>query len=603
MVDSLLQRELSGSTSKVVTQSGLIKSGQGVLRGITTTATSSGTLVVVDGTEAGAAATSTLTSSGALVAGSHASATLTSTGASVPGTHAVTVFTNAGTQFKDAVKASAILTSDQTQPTAGKKVVVGDETYTFIAAGLTGSRFQVPLGVDCAATVLELYKAISNNPLVDTVLTSTYVITVTAKTAGTAGNSIAATEDDAHLDWDGSNTTLTGGLAAETVTIGTTVYKFRDVLQNAYDVKIGTSIELSLANLYYAINGTGTAGVNYCEGTVAHTQVIAVAKDATTVTLRGRVPGISLNGVATTETCAAASFPDTTLGGGTGASDAGVTTANATVTIDTTVYTVVDALSETYGATAVPYQVLKGVSEATMLDNLKAAINGTGTAGTEYSTGTVAHPLVVATTNANDSQIIRSRTPGVGNNTIATTDTLANTAWGGTTLGGAGNTAGVTTAAATFTIGTRTYTIVAELSETLGASAIADQILKGANEAAALANIKKALNGAGLAGTDYSTGTTINTQVEGAAVDATTLVANSRLLGVAGNSIVTTETLANTAWTGGTLASGTGVTGKLLLNTTTPAAGGTILIPDLEFENGLYITVGGTSISATVTYK
>ena len=93
--------------------------------------------------------------------------------------------------------------------------------------------------------------------------------------------------------------------------------------------------------------------------TPAHTQVVAVSSDATTLTVRGRVPGTSLNSVATTETFTNGSWADTTLGGGTGASDAGVTTGAATVTIGAITYTIVDELSETYGADAVAYQVKK----------------------------------------------------------------------------------------------------------------------------------------------------------------------------------------------------------------------------------------------------
>ena len=93
MTDYQIQRTLTGSTSTVVTESGLIKSGQGVLRSMTVPQTSSGTIALYDGTEASTAATSTLTSSGACVPASHGQNVLTSTGAMVEGTHAVTVFT------------------------------------------------------------------------------------------------------------------------------------------------------------------------------------------------------------------------------------------------------------------------------------------------------------------------------------------------------------------------------------------------------------------------------------------------------------------------------------------------------------------------------
>lgn len=609
--DYQIQRSLSGSTSTVVTETGLVKSGQGVLRGIVTTATSSGTLVVSDATEASVVATGTLTQSvGAGTPASHGQTELTSTGAMVAGTHAVTVFTNAGTNHLDAVKASAVLTSDQTIPTAGDTVTIGTEVFTFIANNAAPSKYNVRLGTTATQAMLNLFEALKNSPDVDVVHTSTFVITVTAKVAGVAGNSIAKAEASTHLDWDGAGASLTGGLAAETVTIGSIVYRFKDVLEQAYDVKIGSTIELSLDNLYAAINGSGTTGVNYCTGTIAHTQVIGVAHDATTITLRGRVPGTSLNTVATTETCAAASFPDTTLGGGTGASDAGVTTGAATVTIGSVTYTVVDELSETYGASPVAYQVKKGAAEANMLDNLKLAINGGSGEGTLYSTGTDAHPYVIATTNSNTVQKIVART--VGNaaytaiiNALATTETMANTAWADTTFGGGtGNSnPAITSDEAQITIGTRTYTAVLELSETSGADAVVDQILWVTSEAVFLDNFKKAINQTGIAGTDYSTGTTQNTQVIATTNANDSQVINARLLGSAQNAIATTATLDNYAWGATTLASGTGAVGKVLLSTYTPAAGSAIDLENLEFENGLFVTVGGTSISSTFIYK
>ncbi len=494
MSEYQIERSLSGSTSRVISESGLIKGEEGVLRGLTINATSSGTLVLIDGTEASGAATTTLTSSGACVPASHGQTELTSSGAMVAGTHAVSVLTG------DAV-------------VAGNVVVIGDITYTA-----------------------------------------------------------------------------------------------RLVPSVAYDVALGANTEAFLANLYACINGTNTPVQGY--GQVAHPDVVAVAKDATTLTVRGRVPGTSLNTKATTGTALRTVWADTTLGGGTGASDAGVTTGAATVTIGAITYTVIDELSETYGADAIAYQVKKGAAEANMLDNLKLAINAGSGEGTLYSTGTVAHPYVIATTNSDTVQKIVSRTVGTAAqvavvNTLATTETMANTAWADTTFGGGtGNSNPVVTSdAATLTLDNRTYTAVIELSETSGATAVADQILWVTSEAVFLDNIKKAINGSGIAGTDYSTGTTPHATVEATTNAATTQVFNSRLLGTQGNSIVTTDTLANYAFTSTVMASGTGATGKVILNTFTPAAGTHFDMNNTEFERGLYVTVGGTSISATVHYK
>lgn len=77
----------------------------------------------------------------------------------------------------------------------------------------------------------------------------------------------------------------------------------------------------------------------------------------------------------------------------------------------------------------------------------------------------------------------------------------------------------------------------------------------GANLAATLLSWQKAINLTGIAGTDYGAGTVINPDVS-AVAGATTLVATAKVGGVAGNSITTTDTSANGAWGGATLAGG-----------------------------------------------
>lgn len=482
-----------GSISKVVTETQLVKSGQGVLRGILTTATSSGTLQVIDGTEASVAATTTLTSTGACVPAVHGQSVLTSSGAMVPGSHATSVLT-----------ADAVVD--------GNVVVIGSITYT-------------------------------------------------AKNVPTL----------------------------------------------PYHVAIGGSTQTFLANLKAVINGNYTPVQGY-GGASAHPQVVATASDATTLTVWGRVAGTSLNTVATTGTALRTVWADTTLGGGTGASDAGVTTAGATVTIDTTVYTVVVELSETLGATAVPYEVLYGGTEAAMLDNLKLAINATAASeGTKFGTGTVAHPSFRATTNTDTAQTIIAREVGddtftAAINAMVTEETMANTAWTGADITN-GTQAQVTNEGALLTIGSRTYTAVTELDETSGADATADQILWVTSEAVFLDNIKKAINSTGIAGTDYSTGTTQHADVVATTNAADSQVFAARLLGAQGNEIATDTTLANYSFTSTVMGSGAGAEGELIIDTYTPAAAANANLFNRRFERGLFVTVGGTSISSSFFYR
>ena len=318
-----------------------------------------------------------------------------------------------------------------------------------------------------------LFKNISETSVIATLNAIAYGVIVNSHTSGTL-----KILDGTELSVQATGTLTSSGACApakyaksvltsdatqpavdDIVTIGTTVYRFKSTMLAAYDVKIGASVTITLANLRAAINATGTAGTEYFAGTLVHPTVIATASDATTLTVYARVIGTAANTTVTTESSAHLAWEDTTLGGGTGASIAGVATTLATVTIGTTVYTAVTTLAETLGLTAIPYQVLWVTSEAIFLDNLKLAINASGVAGTNYATGTLEHPTVYATTNTNTTQVVAAKVLGVSGNSIATTETMGNYAWGAETLAsGAGADARILVNTITFASGPGFYT-------------------------------------------------------------------------------------------------------------------------------------------------
>lgn len=78
----------------------------------------------------------------------------------------------------------------------------------------------------------------------------------------------------------------------------------------------------------------------------------------------------------------------------------------------------------------------------------------------------------------------------------------------------------------------------------------------GASNTEALQNLADAINASGTAGTQYSTALTEHTSVSCTNVTATDLYVSADLSGALGNAIATTETGANLAWGGATLASG-----------------------------------------------
>lgn len=96
------------------------------------------------------------------------------------------------------------------------------------------------------------------------------------------------------------------------------------------------------------------------------------------------------------------------------------------VTAGDVTYTMRTALS----SPAVKNEVLIGASAAASLDNLKSAINATAGVGTTYSTGTVANPLVTATTNTNSTQVVEAYSVGTYGNSIPVATDAANASWG-----------------------------------------------------------------------------------------------------------------------------------------------------------------------------
>jgi len=195
----------------------------------------------------------------------------------------------------------------------------------------------------------------------------------------------------------------------------------------------------------------------------------------------------------------------------------GTPIATNTATVNGQTYTFVAAL------TGAANEVLVGGTVALSLSNLAAAINATsGGAGVAYGAGTVANTAVTATSTAT-TVVVTAKVNGTAGNGVTTT------AAGGTFAFGAGSTAGGT-AGSTVTVGGKTYTFVAALSNT----ATANEVISS-SEATGLANLASAVNAGTGSGTTYSTPTTQNTSVSAGTATATTLLFTALSPGTGGN--------------------------------------------------------------------
>ena len=487
--------------------------------------------------------------------------------------------------------------------------------YNTATGGLVKTGFGKVYGLFCSAStslVVEIIDGLTDNDDEADAATGTLTSAGSMVPAKHAASTITSTGAATPGVYAESVVTASTIIDGDTLTINATVYRFKTTPAQAFDVALGANDAAALDNLKLAINATGVGdGSDYFAGTTVNPDVIATDNTDTTQKVVARVIGTAANGYATTSTGGTLTWADTTLGGGTGASVAGVATQN--IIIGAITYTAVTSLAETHGLTAIPYQVLWETSEAVFLDNLKVAINGGAGEGTKYGTGTVAHTYVIATTNAADSQIIVARTVGDDTftatvNALATTTTLDNYAWEDTTLGGGtgASVTAVTTEEAEILIDDRTYTVVNELSETSGATAVVDQVLYGGSEAVMLDNLKVAINNGATEGTNYSTGTVVHATVNATTNTNTTQVVEANTAGSTGNSIVTTTTMGNHSWGAGTLENGLDAN-TVVVEQFQVTAGGSYPVSSsgkgLSFETGLYLRFVSGSGEVTLEYE
>lgn len=91
------------------------------------------------------------------------------------------------------------------------------------------------------------------------------------------------------------------------------------------------------------------------------------------------------------------------------------------------------------GTAGSPWLVALGSGNATAMTNMNAAVNATGTAGTDYSTALIANTTVQATNFNSTDFFVQAIDAGIVGNSYALTETGANLAWTGATMAGGGS--------------------------------------------------------------------------------------------------------------------------------------------------------------------
>ncbi|MEA3227208.1 MAG: hypothetical protein U9Q07_14760 [Planctomycetota bacterium] len=187
----------------------------------------------------------------------------------------------------DTTKSAATLTVD-TQPTAGDDMTIGSKTYTFVPDGTANADGEITVGTDLATAQAAIVAAINgsdgNNNAHTQVSAAAFAVNasvITALVGGTAGDSIASTENF-----------TAGSNIFDAVTLGTTAAGADCTAANA------------VTALVTSVTANDTEGVGAADG----------AGD--TVDLTADTKGTAANSIATTEAMANGSFGAVTLESG-----------------------------------------------------------------------------------------------------------------------------------------------------------------------------------------------------------------------------------------------------------------------------------------------
>lgn len=246
-------------------------------------------------------------------------------------------------------------------PTAGNTVSIGNQTYTFVAAGQANAAGDVALGSNVQSTLQNLQAAVNGaagagntygaGTAVNTQATITSVnggsAVVQALQAGTAGNDVTLTTSVTSNVGSGGGTTLAGGV------------------NSTYDT--GTLTLLNQPGLAQTATGT-----------------------------------VTMNAQPDTATNASGTF-----------NLSAVPTAGQTVTIGSEVYTFAAAGATGNNDVIVGSSGVTATDIATTLTNLAAAVNGTGTAA-QVGTGTdtAAGVATMYYSGSGDQAVVTATTPG-----------------------------------------------------------------------------------------------------------------------------------------------------------------------------------------------
>lgn len=281
------------------TLSGLDFSGQTNLNGVASVITSalSGAVCAWDGTKF--VITSSTTGAGARASGTVSLDTNPSPGARASGT-----ITLSG------------------QPSPADTVTINSTVVTFVAGSPTGN--QVLIGADANATIanLQAFLAASANAGLAACLYNTLglITTVTARAYGTGGNAFTLAKSGTNIAVSGAGT-LTGGVAADTLTVNGTAITFVAATPTGSQVLVGPTVAATAANLQGFLAASQNSNILQCtyatDGTLTTVTAVSLGTGGNAITLAKSSSHITLSGATLTGGLVPSTVGYATTGSGT----------------------------------------------------------------------------------------------------------------------------------------------------------------------------------------------------------------------------------------------------------------------------------------------
>lgn len=238
--------------------------------------------------------------------------TSNSTGAGAAATGTISLDTNPS----PGVQAAGTITLSG-QPSNGDTITFKGTTVTFVTGSPSGNQVQIAGSTALTSAALQTFLQASAdvNLSAATYETLSLVTTITARVYGTAGNSYGLSKSGTNIAVSGAN--LSGGVAADTLTVNGTAITFVAISPSGSQVLVGPTVATTAANLETFLSASVNSNIDQATYSLS----------GTLITVTDKTLGTAGNSFTLTKSSSHITLSGSTLSGGVIASSVGYATA------------------------------------------------------------------------------------------------------------------------------------------------------------------------------------------------------------------------------------------------------------------------------------